>query len=103
MNAHENKVKLLADYRRILADRSAEGIAPDVLACKNCRFSVKQRTDPSSIAQHLVCRWGPPQMTMLPMQQGLVINTQFPIVKPEWWCWRFESVPNADDFELPKG
>jgi hypothetical protein len=93
MTAHNDKIKVLADFRRLMREKSAEGIPPDKVACKNCRYSVKQRSDPNSVVQSLVCRHSPPAMTMLPTAQGLVINVQFPIVRPEFWCFQFDLPP----------
>jgi len=96
VTAHNDKVKVLADFRRILQNKSAEAIKPDVVACANCRYSVKQRSDPSSVVQSLVCRHSPPAMSMIPTAQGLVINVQFPIVRPEFWCFQFDLPPEDD-------
>jgi len=88
-NFDANKVKILSDFRRIAHDKAHKVNEKDI-ACKNCRFHVEQRTSPDAITKSLVCRYGPPAMSMIPTNAGLVVNSQFPLVQPDFWCYQFE-------------
>jgi hypothetical protein len=87
---HDNKLKNLADFRRIQADKRAKLKLSDI-GCRNCRFMIHQRMTPTDITGVPVCRFGPPAMTQFPTPNGLQVLVQWPpVAMPDAWCYQFE-------------
>lgn len=72
----------------------ATGNAP-VPSCMSCRFMWDTGIDPNTLKQTIECRWGPPNVTTLPMNGGVARMTSAPTPPPDYWCWRHEPIENA--------
>lgn len=55
-------------------------------SCALCRYSMLQRSPPPALQSVLSCRRFPPTTTAIPTAQGLMMQTQFPIVNESMYC-----------------
>lgn len=56
--------------------------------CRNCIFSREMKVD-ASLQRKRQCRVNPPQLLMLPTQQGMMMISDFPSVTDDMWCSKF--------------
>ena len=65
-------------------------------SCATCIYMDTIKTGPLNLQTQMVCRFGPPHLTMIPMnqggQQGIANMVGHPPVSKEQWCYRHESV-----------
>lgn len=67
-------------------------------ACVSCRYVSSERPQPHVLQSVLVCRWGPPTPMMIPTGPNSAnVQPMPPVVHPNYWCYRFEPLPEAGD------
>jgi hypothetical protein len=50
-------------------------------------------------ANSRTCKKDPPQVVLIPVQQGLQVKSLWPEVGTQDWCHSFERRPNISDLE----
>lgn len=71
-------------------------------SCAQCKFASREFMQ-GQIQRVLVCREGPPSVSLVPIPQptGTQVQgfTQFPIVQPANWCYRFQQAEEGEKEE----
>lgn len=62
-------------------------------ACQNCRYAIEHK-DEKNIGQTVyICRRNPPNVALLPTNQGIIQQNVFPVMQGEDYCFQFDLLP----------
>lgn len=77
-----------------LIDEKGNGLP--ARSCATCRFMESAPLDPKTLQRAMVCKWGPPQLTLVPTPQGMAIAAMPVQVNAQTWCHRHELTEPAN-------
>lgn len=60
------------------------------MKCSECVYS--QKSDKDLNAYNCLCN--PPVMHIIPSPNGLIVNTMFPVVAADMFCYKHEAKPS---------